>query len=92
MTVVFVELLVLLVLFGALNAAQQSREKKNPTVDEVVKKCVEIVRKETNDRLGFKFSQFDAYIKRDKTVDFIGTAKERFSFEKCMDDSEYPLK
>lgn len=62
------------------------------TFKEAIDTCSVIVRKETDDRLGFKHSQFDAFLKPNgTTVSMFGTAKERFSFEKCMNEKGHPL-
>ena len=78
-----------------LAAEQIEREKfdleQQRLQAEAVKTCAVIVRKETDDRLGFKFSDFDAYVQPDGKVVWFGTAKERFSFEKCMNEKGYPL-
>jgi hypothetical protein len=79
--------LVFVVLMTAQNVvgAQQQTQKKVPlTLEEAVDTCIFIVRKETDDRIGFKVSQFDAYTKPGGKVMSFGTPKERFSFVKCM--------
>jgi hypothetical protein len=48
-----------------------------------------IVRNGSDKRAGFKLSDFDAYVRSDGTVMYFGTAKERFSFEKCMNEKGY---
>jgi hypothetical protein len=61
------------------------------TFKEAVDTCIFIVRQESDNRVGLKLSQFDAYSKSEGRVEFIGTEKERFSFRKCMNEKGYPL-
>lgn len=72
--------------------AQQQRQKALPTLRGAVAACILVVREEIDKQAGFKISQFDAYSNDDGTVRWFGTNKERFSFEKCMNEMGYPLK
>jgi hypothetical protein len=65
--------------------------QQKPTLEELVKACVAIVRKETNERLKYQASEFDAYAKADGSVTNIGTLNEDFSFGKCMNEKGHPL-
>ncbi len=49
------------------------------TFKEAVDTCIFIVRQETDNRVGLKVSQFDAYSYSEGRVEFIGTEKERFT-------------
>jgi hypothetical protein len=74
-----------------------------PAVQAAVTACRSVVRQETNSqfqatnsqlaRLGMPIveSKFDAYVKPDGRVSFLGTQAENFSFQKCMNDRAYPL-
>ena len=53
----------------------------------VVATCAAKVRNETNAQFGFNISSFNAYVKSDGTVAYLGTPPERFSFEKCMSEN-----
>jgi hypothetical protein len=65
---------------------------KQDTFKQAVEGCVAIVRKETNAKAGgYNVSEFDAYVNSDQTVHYLGTARERFSFEKCMNERGHPL-
>ena len=61
------------------------------TFTEAVDTCIFIVRQETDNRVGLKVSQFDAYSQSEGRVEFIGTEKERFSFRKCMNEKGHPI-
>jgi len=76
--------LCLITLQNTSNAQPQSQNKKPLTLKEAINICAVRARKETDDKIGVKFSNFDAYIKPDGSVEFFGTPKERFSFEKCL--------
>ena len=74
-----------------VGAQQQQRQRTQPTLKEAVAACVLIVRDETNKRIGVNVSDFDAYTTDEGAVSYFGTPKERFSFEKCMNEMGHPL-
>ena len=74
-----------------LSAQQQPPRNTQSPLRAAVAACVAIVRQETDDRVRFKLSEFDAYSRPDGTVVWFGTPKEQFSFEKCMSEAGYPL-
>jgi hypothetical protein len=80
----------LIALPSVLNA-QQLQKQKQLTLKEAVDICIVIVRKQTEDEWGLKIGQFDAYIRADGQVSYFGNNKERFSFQKCLDEKGHPL-
>ena len=54
------------------------------TPEEVVEKCVKVV------RASVPYSRFDAYVTSRGTIAYFGTDEERFQFEKCLDQHGYP--
>jgi len=75
-------------IFGA---QEQIAEKSQPTFKEAVDICALIVRKETDNFYGFKYSQFDVSIMSGDYIEFIGTKKERFNFTKCLNEKGHPI-
>jgi len=74
------------------DTAQESHKTKAPhTFKEAISACIVIVRKETDDRVNLKISNFDAYLKPDGKVEFFGNTKEHFSFRKCMNEKGHTL-
>lgn len=84
--------LALITVQSTLVAQQESQKTKAPpTFKEAVASCIVIVRKETDDQLNMKISKFDAYIKPDGMVEYLGNERERFSFRKCLNEKGYPI-
>jgi hypothetical protein len=73
-------------------AGDNQKTSQEMQLKQVVETCAAIVRKETNDKAGgFNVSQFDAYVEPDGTVNFFGTQREHFSFQKCMNERGHTL-
>ena len=75
----------------SLRSQKETQQIQTATIKEAVDACVAIVRKESNNRIGYQPSQFDAYVKAGGKVAFFGTNKEGFSFGKCMNEKGHPL-
>ena len=56
------------------------------TFEQVVEKCVKVVRSLHS------YSRFDAYVTSKGYVSYFGSAEEQFQFEKCMNQNGHPLK
>jgi hypothetical protein len=89
--IVVLFILALLAPQHVFGAQQQVAEKSQPTFKEAVDICALIVRKETDNIFGVKYSQFDVYIMPDNYIEFIGTSKERFNFKKCLNEKGHPI-
>lgn len=76
---------------GYLHSQKNMQPKPTPTLKEVVETCAAIVRKDTNERLTYQASEFDAYGTADGSVANVEANEEDLSFGKCMNDSGYPL-
>ena len=61
--------------------------QQKPTLKELEEACAAIVRNETNERLKYQASEFDAYITADGSVANIGTDQEDVSFGQCMNEA-----
>ena len=61
------------------------------TLEEAVKKCVEVVRASSDAQFYKGFSKFDAYVTRSGRVKYLGSPAELFQFEKCLDQHGHPL-
>ncbi len=67
-------------------------KETQPTFKQAVATCAAIVRKETDDSAGgFSRSEFAAYVEPNGTVDFFGTRREHFRFDKCLNERGYTL-
>lgn len=71
--------------------AKELSPKRTPTVKEAVAACIVVARQRTNERLKMNFSDFDAYVTSAGNIRAMGTDEEKFAFQKCMDESGYPL-
>jgi hypothetical protein len=76
---------------NVVGAQQQAQKKSQITLKGTIDDCVVIVCKEVDDRVGVKYSGFNAYLAHDGIVRFFGTAEERFNFQKCMNNKGYPF-
>ncbi len=61
------------------------------TFEQAVKKCIKIVRAQSDKPKYPGFSHFDAYVTRGGTVRYIGNKQEMFQFEKCLDQHGHAL-
>jgi hypothetical protein len=63
-----------------------------PTFKQAVETCAARVREETDDSAGgFSRSEFAAYVEPNGTVDFFGTGREHFRFDRCLHERGYTL-
>jgi hypothetical protein len=76
---------------GYRHSQKDMQQKPSPTLKEVVEVCAAIVRKDTNDRLTYQASGFDAYVTADGSVADAGTDQEDGSFGQCMNEQGHPL-
>jgi hypothetical protein len=76
---------------GYLHSQKNMQPKTTPTLKEVVEACAAIVRKDTNERLTYRTSEFDAYVTAEGSVANFGTDQEDVSFGQCMNDTGHPL-
>ena len=69
-----------------------SHRAMQPTFKQAVETCAARVRKETDESAGeFHRSEFAAYVEPNGTVDFFGTRREHFRFDRCLNERGYTL-
>jgi hypothetical protein len=64
---------------------KQGIERESNTLEKVVDRCIQNVRKEQPG------TRFDAYIQESSKVNSFGTEEETYKFKKCMAKSGFPL-
>jgi len=89
--IVVLSVLVLMPPQYTFGAQEPIAEKSQPTLKEAVDICALIVRKETDNFYGFKYSQFDVSIMSGDYIEFIGTKKERANFTRCLNEKAHPI-
>ena len=76
---------------GYHHSQKDMQQKPTSTLKELVEACVARVRKDTNDRLTYQASEFDAYVTADGSVADVGTDQEDGRFGQCMSEQGHPL-